>query len=171
MAVYEIVHVVTVGHLLVAAPGTMRVFRAVGAARMIRRAAARMGVADVQAVFVTVIAVGKMEVALVEVVDVIAVPYRRMPAPGAVDVVRVLVGGVIVVAHGVWVLSRRGWVRYGLVLARVVSGVSPSESLSCAGSSCAGSSDGGRCPRSPVFGPRGSGSPAWSRALRISCAM
>lgn len=187
MAVHEIVHVVAVGHRLVAAPGTMHVVRAVGAAGMIRRAASGMGVADVQTVFVTVVAVGKMEMPLVEVVDVIAVPYRRMPTLGAVDVVRVFVGGVIVVTHGVWVLLRRGWVRYGLVLARVVSGAPrlvsapPSAGLERAGPSCAelpsanpacaGSSDEGRSPGSPMFGLRGSGSPAWSRALRISWAM
>src|SRR5690606_17335940 len=141
MAIDQVVDVVPVGHRLVAATRTVNVSGVVSAAGVVRGAARGVSVGDLQAMLVAVIAVGKVEVSVVQVVDVVSVLDRRVAAAGSVDVIGVVVGRVIVVAHGSCLVGHEG------------------EGPGVTG------------PPVSVLRSGASGSPAWSRALRISWAM
>ena len=90
----QIVHVVAMGHLVVAAALAVDV----GAAVMRSVAAVRVELVDRQPVLVDVIAVRMVEVPVVEEVDVAVVDDLRVAAAGAVDVL-VGVVDVALVAH------------------------------------------------------------------------
>ena len=78
-AVHEVVEVVTVGHLLVAAA-------LVPARAGHRRTRRRVGRAERDDVFVVVSVVRGVQVAVVQVIDVPVVAHPGVPAVGAVDV-------------------------------------------------------------------------------------
>jgi hypothetical protein len=100
MTVVQVVDVIPVGHGFVAAAGAMHVVRRV-AARRARVAVGMLGV-DLDHVLVDVVFVRVMEVAVVQVVDVAGVPYRRVAAVGAVLMRMLLVDGM---AHAITVGS------------------------------------------------------------------
>lgn len=86
----EVVDVVAVGHGLVAAGGTVDVTGVMSRARVGRRAGPGVGAADLDAALVDVTVVQAMQVPVVQVVDVVAVPDGGVAAVGAV-LVRVVV--------------------------------------------------------------------------------
>ena len=90
----QVVHVVAVGHLVVAAALAVDV----GATVMRSVAAVRVELVDRQPVLVDVIAVRMVEVPVVEEVDVAVVDNLRVAAAGSVDVL-VGVVDVALVAH------------------------------------------------------------------------
>jgi hypothetical protein len=101
-SLHEIVDVVAVGHSLVAAAGTVHVVRRMPG----RRARVAVGVlgVDLDRVLVDVVAVRVMEVAVVQIVDVVGVPHRRVAAAGTVLMRVLLVDGM---AHAATVGSPR----------------------------------------------------------------
>jgi hypothetical protein len=86
VTVDQVVDVIAVRHRLVAARRAMLVSRAVRAAVVGRRASGRIGRPDFENVFVHVIAVGRVQMAVVEVVDVILVADGGVAAAGAMNV-------------------------------------------------------------------------------------
>ena len=96
VTVDQVIEVVAVRHGLVPAVGPVDVGGLVPLASVARRAVSGIGSVHLEAVLVRVIAVGVMEVAPVEVVDVISVLDGNVPAVGTVDVVVV---GMLFAAH------------------------------------------------------------------------
>jgi hypothetical protein len=80
VTVDEIVDVVAVRHCLVPTPGSMHVARLVPFAAMLRSAAIGIFSRHLDHMLVDVIAMRVMQVPVVQIVDVIAVAYRRMTA-------------------------------------------------------------------------------------------
>lgn len=101
MSVDQIVDMVAVRYGFVSAAGTVPVVLVVSAAGVIGRAAAGIAIAHLDGVLVDVIAVGVMEMAVVQVVDVVTVPDRGMAARRAMLVRVVGVNLVIVRGHGI----------------------------------------------------------------------
>ena len=97
----EVVDVVAVRNLLVTAAGLMHVRSPMLAAGVLGRAVRRIGRADLQDMLVNVVAVRVMQMPVVQVVEVIAVLDRRVPAIGSVLVGVVWVNGVLGISHGV----------------------------------------------------------------------
>jgi hypothetical protein len=95
----QVVHVVAVRDGLVAAAFAVDMVCVVAATGVVRRAARGVLFAHLELVFVAVVSVGKMQVAAVEVVHVIAVLYGPMSAAGTVDVVGMFVGAMVM-SHG-----------------------------------------------------------------------
>lgn len=87
----EVVDVVAVGHGLVSAAGAVDVTVLVPGAAVCGGAGGRVALAHLDHVLVHVVAVGVVEVAVVEVVHVVAVLDGDVATLGAVDVVVVLV--------------------------------------------------------------------------------
>jgi hypothetical protein len=83
----QVVDVVAVRHGRVAAVGTVNVTAVVVGARVIGRAAFRVGSVDGNGAFVDVIAVHLMQVPIVEIVDVTGVTNGGVPAAGTVNVI------------------------------------------------------------------------------------
>lgn len=104
VAVDEIVHVVAVRDGLVSAAGAVDVAGFVSVAGVVGRAPGGVGVAHLDAVLVHVVFVREVQMAVVEVVHVIAVLDRGVTAAGAMDVVRMMVdrvlGHVVVAGSG-----------------------------------------------------------------------
>lgn len=98
MAVDQIIDVVTVGHGLVPAVGTMNMADGMAAAVMRRRAGGGIRAVHFQNVFIDVIAVNVVQVAIVQVIGMAVVPNGRMPAIGTVLVGVVLV--LVATLHG-----------------------------------------------------------------------
>ncbi len=71
----------------------------VAAASMLRRADFRIGRIHVERVFIDVVAMGEVQVPVVQVTDMVAMDDDRVAAAGAVDMIMVFVDFVIV--HGV----------------------------------------------------------------------
>lgn len=86
VAVDQIVDVVSVGHGLMAATGAVDVIGGVGMARMARRAVDRVGGAGFDDMLVEVVAMGRVEMAVVQVIDVAGVADGGVAAALAVDV-------------------------------------------------------------------------------------
>jgi hypothetical protein len=108
VAVDQVVDVITVRHRLVPAAGAVLVARLVPFAAMLGRAAAGIAGRHLDHVLVDVVAVRMMQVTVVEIVDVIAMAHRAMPAIGPV-LVRVI--GVVRLrarGHG-WPPWSVGW--------------------------------------------------------------
>jgi hypothetical protein len=80
----EVVDVVAVRDGVVSAVRPMRVVLGMLAAVVLRRAAVRILRVNGEAVIVHVIAVHKMQMSIVQVIGVVAVPHRLMPASGLV---------------------------------------------------------------------------------------
>lgn len=87
----EVVHVVAVRHHVVPAAGAVLVIALVMRAVVIGRAVGWVAVADRNRVSLHFIALVVVKLAVVQVIDVVVVAYRRMPAVGTVLVV-VLIG-------------------------------------------------------------------------------
>ncbi len=90
VTVDEVVDVVAVGHGLVSAAGAVDVTVLVAGALVFGGAGGRVAFAHLDHVLVDVVAVGVMEVAVVEVIHVITVLDGDVAAIGPVDVVVVL---------------------------------------------------------------------------------
>ena len=95
VAVHQIVHVVSVRHRRVAAIGAMLMGSVVTGA-IVRGTARRVLSADIQRAFIVVAVMGAVKVAVVQVVDMIAVLHRSVAAAGAVNMVVLF---VYVMAH------------------------------------------------------------------------
>jgi hypothetical protein len=80
MPVDNIVNVVPMRHSLVPASWTMHMPSFVSGAGMVRRADIRIFCRDFDQMFIDVFAMHMMQVAIVKVIDMIAVLYRRVPA-------------------------------------------------------------------------------------------
>ncbi|HEY1553244.1 MAG TPA: hypothetical protein VGF94_00350 [Kofleriaceae bacterium] len=87
VAIDQVVDVIAVRHRLVAAARTVHVTGRVPLARVTGGATGRVRRVDRDCAFVDVVVVDHVEVAVVEVVDVAAVPDGPMPAVGAMDVI------------------------------------------------------------------------------------
>jgi hypothetical protein len=93
VAVHQVIDVIAVRHRLMAAAGAMLMRRVVGAAGVLRRAGAGVGAADFQLVVLDTGLAVVVQVAVVQVIDVVAVLDRRVAAIRAVLVVVFLVVG------------------------------------------------------------------------------
>jgi len=100
VAVDQVIHVIAVGHRGVAASGSVNMAPRVAAARMSRRASVRIGGVHGDDMLVDVSLVGMVQVPVVKVVDVVAVPDRRVTASGAVRVGMVAVDLAGIRVHG-----------------------------------------------------------------------
>ena len=98
VAVDQIIHVVAVRDRFVPASLAMPMPAFVGATVMIRRAFSRVGLIDIESVFVEVIRVGVVEMTVVQVVDMVAVADGRMATAFAV---RVCVVRMLAAGHGI----------------------------------------------------------------------
>jgi len=97
VAIDQVVDMVAVRHGLVSTAGAMNVPGRVSVAGMTRRASCGVCGVDRDRALVDVIAVSRVEVAIMEIVDMAAVPYRAVPAVGTVDVI--VLGVNLVRAH------------------------------------------------------------------------
>ena len=100
VAVHQIVHVVTVRHGFVAATRAVHVCSFMSIANVARSACARVRRRHRNHVFVHMIAVRVMQVAIMEVVNVVVVANGHVAAACAVLVVVVRVGCCIAGRHG-----------------------------------------------------------------------
>ena len=98
VATDEVIGMITVGHGLMAAAGTVDVAGIMRATLMRRRTGVGVPGRDLDAALVDVVAVHGVEAAVVEVVDVIAVADGRVAAALAVDVGMLRVDPVL--GHG-----------------------------------------------------------------------
>ena len=89
MAVHQIVHMVAVGHGRVAAAGAVHMVGGVAAAFVAVAAAVRIAGRHLNAVLVHVVAVGVVQMAIVQIVQMAVVFHRRVATAGAVDMVMV----------------------------------------------------------------------------------
>ncbi len=94
----EVVDMIAVRDRLVTATGAVDMALGVTGAAVRRRARSGVGGANLDSALIHVAVMAAVEMAVVEVVDVIAVADREMPAIGAVNVIVI---GVSVVAHEV----------------------------------------------------------------------
>ena len=97
MPIHQIIDVITVRHRLVATLRTMQMAIDVSAARMIRRADHRIACIHSQRMLIHVVAVRRMKVSIVQVIDMIIVHNCRMPAVLAVHMRMIIVD--LVMAH------------------------------------------------------------------------
>lgn len=98
VSVHQVVDVVAVGNGRVSAVGTVHVIGVVTAAAMTVGAGFWVGATDLDAMFVYMIAVGMMQMSVVEVVDMSVVLDGDVAAVGAVDMI--VFGVLVAVAHG-----------------------------------------------------------------------
>jgi hypothetical protein len=98
VAVDEIVDVIAMWHRFMTAPGSVNVIRLVAAA--VRRTLIRIGRAHFKPVFVYMIAVRVMQVTVVQIVDVVVMPDRRVAATWTVLMVVMRMMGFGTCAHG-----------------------------------------------------------------------
>jgi hypothetical protein len=99
-AIDEVVDVVAMRHGFMPAAGTVDVACFVSTAVLTRRAAVRVRLADLDDVLLDMVAVGVMQVAIVQVVHVVPVAYGGMPAARSVFVVVVRVMWRCASGHG-----------------------------------------------------------------------
>jgi hypothetical protein len=86
VALHQVIHVVSVGHRIVPASGSVNVPCLMRSANVIRRALRRVGRAHFNDVLIKMIAMQHVQMAIVQVVNVIAVMNRGMAASGPVNV-------------------------------------------------------------------------------------
>lgn len=98
MPVDQVVDVIAVGHRRVTAVGAVHVVTFVSATVVALGAGVGVGAADLDAMFVYMIAVGMMQMSVVEVVDMSVVLDGDVAAVGAVDMI--VVGVLVAVTHG-----------------------------------------------------------------------
>jgi hypothetical protein len=99
VAVHQVVDVTRVRNGLVPAVVAVLMLGLVTPAAMVGRAAIRMRVVDLEHVLVDVIAVRMVQVAVVHVIDVVAVCDSGVPATGAVLMCVIGMGAMLVHAH------------------------------------------------------------------------
>ena len=97
MAAHEVVDVIAVRHRFMAAARAVDVILGVGAAGVLRRAAGRVAPADGQRMLLDLAALGMVQVAVVDVIDMAFVLDGGVAAAGPV---LMAVAGVMIVAHG-----------------------------------------------------------------------
>ena len=97
MPIHQIIDVITVRHGFVSTISAMHMALVVSAARMLRCAHHRIARVHRQPMLIHVVAVRRMEVSVVQVIDMIVVHNCRMPAVLAVHVRVILVN--FMVAH------------------------------------------------------------------------
>jgi hypothetical protein len=99
MAIDEIIDMVTVGNRRMSAARTMNMVLVMPLADMAPRASRRIGVGDVQCMLLDDAASGLMvQVAVVQIIDMVTMLNRGVPAIGSVDMVMMFVS----VAHGLF---------------------------------------------------------------------
>lgn len=81
MAFHQIVDMIAMGHRLVSAIGSMDVSRLMAGAAVIRRAGIRIGLRNLDLMLVDVIAMRMVQVPIVKIVDMVAMPQSDMAAP------------------------------------------------------------------------------------------
>jgi hypothetical protein len=119
VTVDQVVGMVAVRHLLVATAGAVLMAGVVTATIMLGRAARGVGRVHLQLMLLDVAARGVMQVAVVQVIGVVAVAEGRVAAAGAVLVrVSLVMGGHAQVSS---LLSRWGRFRFGGVRQRVMN--------------------------------------------------
>ena len=96
----KIVHVIAVRHRFMAAAGPVNVARLMPRAGMLRGADGGIGSAHFDDVLVVMVAVRRMQVAVVQIIDVAAVLDGGVAAAGSVDVVMFGMGVMRVSGHG-----------------------------------------------------------------------
>jgi hypothetical protein len=95
----EIVDVIAMGNLLVTAIGAMNMRGLMPTADVLRRAIRRVGAAHPQDMLVDVIAVGVMQMPVMQIVDVALVLDRRVPTIGSMRVGVPCVDAVLRISH------------------------------------------------------------------------
>ena len=81
MAFHEIVDMIAMGHRLVSATCSMDVSRLVAGTAVVRRADVRIGLRDLDRMLVDVVAMRVVQVPIVKIVDMVAMPQSDMAAP------------------------------------------------------------------------------------------
>lgn len=85
MPIDQVIDVIAVGNRIMTTPGAVNMIRGVGAAGMLGRTRSRVFRRHLQPVFLdAAVAADVVQVAVVQVVDVVAVPHARVFAVGAV---------------------------------------------------------------------------------------
>lgn len=100
VTVDQIVDMVAMRDSFMPATRAVHMARLMTAALMIGRAAIRVGGGDLQPVFIHVVAVRVVQMAVVQIVDVVAMTDRRVAAGGAVLVIVMGVMRLVAGAHG-----------------------------------------------------------------------
>lgn len=99
VAVDQIVDMIAVRYRLVSASGPVNVIRGMGAAIMVRRTSIRIFRADLDPMFVYVVTMWMMQMPVMQIVDVIAVPDSGMAAVRAMPMVMVGMVRFVACAH------------------------------------------------------------------------
>ena len=99
VAIHQIVHVVTVRHSRMSTARSVQVIDRVCGAGVLRRAGLGVGCRNGNQVLIHVVAMGMMEMAIVEIVNVSFMQYRHMPALRAVLMIVALMGSFAAVCH------------------------------------------------------------------------
>ncbi len=108
VAIDQVIHVIAVGDGLVATRGTVAMAGLMRAAGVIRRAGGGVGGVHCQRMLIDMVAVRRVEMPVVQIVNVIVMDDGRMSAIFAVHVGVVVVD--LVVAHAsTFILGRAGW--------------------------------------------------------------
>lgn len=125
VAIDEIVHVIAVRYGFVSAARAVYVGCVVAAALVVRCACVGIARRHVDHVFVDMVAMRMVQVPIVQVVDVIAVPYTGVPAVRAVGMGMGLVRVMFAMRHRGLLVWRRlsGNLVRGVTLRRILGGV------------------------------------------------
>lgn len=111
MAFHEIVDMIAMGHRLVSATCSMDVSRLVAGTAVVRRADVRIGLRDLDRMLVDVVAMRVVQVPLVKIVDMVAMPQSDMAAPRTMRVCMAVMVSLRTSVHFqspfIWVLRRR----------------------------------------------------------------
>jgi hypothetical protein len=100
VAIDQIVHMASMRHRLVAAPGPMYVTWIVTGAPMLRSALVGIGRGDLDDMFIDVVAMHMMEMPVMQIVDMAVMMNGRMPAIRAVNMRMIGMLGVGACRHG-----------------------------------------------------------------------
>jgi len=106
MTIHEVVDVVAVRDRIMAAAGAMHVRLIVPTAIVVRRAPIGIGRRHFDHMLVHVVTMRMVQMPVVEIVHMVAVPYRRMPARRAMNVRVMRMLGVGAAAHRLSAPSR-----------------------------------------------------------------
>jgi hypothetical protein len=99
MPIHEIVDMTVMRHGLVSAAGTMDMARLMTGTAVIRRAGIRVRLRHLDHMLVHMVAMRMVQMAIMQIVDMVAVPHRGMPATGAMRVAMVGVVGLRTATH------------------------------------------------------------------------
>src|SRR5579883_3229423 len=89
VVLYQVVNVLAMRHGFMAAVLAMNVAWFVGAARVFRGAGIRVCLVHIDLAFIDVIAVDRVKVAVMKVVDMVFMPDGGMPAPRTMNVLMI----------------------------------------------------------------------------------